>query len=117
MEQVFSALGFAKCFQVSSLHPATPFVVLAYAFAVIVEFVLTLFRQQFHQTFCPAFSATVFAALSAAVFTTFFAVPLNAFPIAIRVSRIKPDPLCLYTFQRFGQEILSTHLGDSWCIY
>ena len=45
MEQVFSALGFAKCFHVSFLHPAIPFVVLAYAFTVFVEFVLTLFRQ------------------------------------------------------------------------
>ena len=55
MEQVFSALGFAKCFQVSFLHPATPFVVLAYAFAVFVEFVLTLFQQQFRQLSAPLF--------------------------------------------------------------
>ena len=44
-ERVFSAFGFAKCFQVSFLHLATPFVVLAYAFAVFLEFVWTLFRS------------------------------------------------------------------------
>jgi len=70
-ERVFLALGFAKCFQASFLHPATPFVVLAYAFAVFVEFVLPLFRQQFRQLSPPLFQRLFFAALSVAVFTAF----------------------------------------------
>ena len=59
MKQVFSALGFAKCLQVSFLHPAIPVVVLTYAFAVFVEFVLNLCRQQF-ANFLPRFFSDCF---------------------------------------------------------
>ena len=52
--RVFPALDFAKFFQVSFLHPATP-----YAFAVFLEFVLTRFESKF-TNFLPRFFSDCF---------------------------------------------------------
>ena len=109
---IFLVVYFVKCLQVYFVHPSS--FVFSFALAIVDVFVLNLFRQQFHQLSDPLFQRMFLRFFSAVFFATFFTAPFNTLPTVIRVSRITPDPLCLYRIRFFHQKILPTRSDDSW---